>query len=101
MGVSPQRGRQASWQILGSLGQAGSMQWVCMSMHGTSMQPRRRAVLSRLPLCTVSNKSLRMFCTQRYGTEVGRIAQLKIVCKAQHGHLRYPIHALTLLLLIL
>ena len=68
MGLSPQLGQQASCQIWGGLRQAGSMQWLCMSMHGTSMQPRRRATLSRLPLCTVSSKGRRVFCTQRYGT---------------------------------
>lgn len=93
---NPPPARQASYRILGSLGQAGSMRRACMSMHGTSMQPRRWAMLSRLPLCTVSSKGLRVFCTQRYGTEealrsnlgsVGGIGQLEAVCKAQQAYL--------------
>ena len=87
LGVSPQRGRQASCQTVGSLGQAGSMQRVRTSMRGSSMQPRRRATLSLLPLCTISSKGRRAFCTQRYGTEVhhwrlGALRQLEAASSA-------------------
>lgn len=40
-----------------------------MSMHGTFVQPRSRAILSRLLLCILNNQGLRAQRTQRYGTE--------------------------------